>query len=105
MKEAARIAGAHHPRLRGRTYTKVELGATKQVVRNCIEILHESFAVPEFIQLRREHGIGLAVADTVKWPLLMDVTADFVYSRAFPFDHHLHKKPIQLGGDRAMSTR
>src|SRR5690606_5123029 len=31
-------------------------------------------------QLRR-HRIGLVVADTVDWPLLMDVTADFVYCR------------------------
>jgi uncharacterized protein YecE (DUF72 family) len=29
----------------------------------------------------REHGIGLVVADTVAWPLLFDVTADFVYCR------------------------
>jgi uncharacterized protein YecE (DUF72 family) len=81
MKEAARIAGAHDPRLHGRAYTKIERGVTKQIVRNCIEIRHESFAVPEFIQLLREHGIGLVVADTVEWPLLMDVTADFVYCR------------------------
>ena len=81
MKEAAFIAGAHDPRLHGRAYTKVERGMTKQIVRNCIEIRHESFAVPEFIELLREHGIGLVVADTVEWPLLMDVTADFVYCR------------------------
>jgi uncharacterized protein YecE (DUF72 family) len=81
IKEAALIAGAHDPRLQGRAYTRVERGATKQIVRNCIEIRHESFAVPEFIQLLREHGIGLVVADTVEWPLLMDVTADFVYCR------------------------
>ena len=29
----------------------------------------------------RKYGIGLVVADTVEWPLLMDVTADFVYCR------------------------
>jgi uncharacterized protein YecE (DUF72 family) len=64
MKEAAHIAGAHDPRLQGRAYTKVERGLAKQIVRNCIEIRHESFAVPEFIQLLREHGIGLVVSDT-----------------------------------------
>ena len=50
-------------------------------VRHCVEIRHESFATPEFVDLLREHGIGLVVADTVEWPLLMDVTADFVYLR------------------------
>jgi uncharacterized protein YecE (DUF72 family) len=50
------------------------------MVRNCIEIRRERFAVPGFIQLLREYGIGLVVADTVEWPLLMD-TADFVYCR------------------------
>ena len=35
----------------------------------------------EFIALLRKHDIGLVVADTVEWPLLMDITADFVYCR------------------------
>ncbi|MDP9039860.1 MAG: DUF72 domain-containing protein [Acidobacteriota bacterium] len=50
-------------------------------IRHCVEIRHESFAVPEFIEVLRCHRIGLVVADTVEWPLLMDVTADFVYCR------------------------
>ena len=29
----------------------------------------------------RKHDIGLVVADTVEWPLLMDVSSDFVYCR------------------------
>jgi uncharacterized protein YecE (DUF72 family) len=32
-------------------------------------------------QLLRRHSIGSVVADTVEWPLLMDVTTDFVYCR------------------------
>jgi len=35
----------------------------------------------DFISLLRRNRIGLVVADTVDWPLLMDVTADFVYCR------------------------
>jgi uncharacterized protein YecE (DUF72 family) len=50
-------------------------------LRHCVEIRHESFAVPDFVDLLREHDIGLVVADTVEWPLLMDVTSDFVYCR------------------------
>lgn len=50
-------------------------------IRHCVEIRHESFAVPGFAEVLRAHNIGLVVADTVEWPLLMDVTADFVYCR------------------------
>jgi len=50
-------------------------------VRHAVEIRHESFVCEEFIALLRRHNIALVVADTVEWPLLMDVTADFVYCR------------------------
>lgn len=37
---------------------------------------------PEFVDLLRTHEIALVVADTAgKWPLMEDVTADFVYVR------------------------
>jgi uncharacterized protein YecE (DUF72 family) len=29
----------------------------------------------------RRHGVALGVADTVEWPLLMDITSGFVYCR------------------------
>ena len=35
----------------------------------------------EYIAMLREHRIGSVVADTVEWPRLMDVTANFVYCR------------------------
>lgn len=81
VKEAALVARTHDPKFRDRVWTKAERGTAKQTVRHCIEIRHESFAVPAFIQLLRKHKIGLVVADTVEWPLLMDVTADFIYCR------------------------
>ena len=81
MKQAAQLAGAHGPKLRGQAYTTIERGTAKQAIRHCVEIRHESFAVPEFIRLLRRHNIGSVVADTVEWPLLMDVTTDFVYCR------------------------
>ena len=46
-----------------------------------MEIRHDSFRDPAFIALLRRHRVALVVADTVDWPLLMDVTADFVYVR------------------------
>jgi uncharacterized protein YecE (DUF72 family) len=81
MKQAAQLAGAHGPKLHGRAHTTVERGTAKQEIRHCVEIRHESFGVPEFIQLLRRYNIGSVVADTVEWPLLMDVTTDFVYCR------------------------
>lgn len=75
---AARLARNHDSWLDERSVTRVD---HDRPLRHCVEIRNESFAVPEFIELLREHDIGLVVADTVEWPLLMDVTSDFVYCR------------------------
>ncbi|MBS1814539.1 MAG: DUF72 domain-containing protein [Acidobacteria bacterium] len=77
-KQAAKLAEMHDHRLDGRDWLKVVNDAP---IRHCMEIRHDSFITPEFITLLRTHNIGLVVADTVEWPLLMDVTADFVYCR------------------------
>jgi uncharacterized protein YecE (DUF72 family) len=50
-------------------------------LRHAVEIRNESFVTDRFIRLLHRHQIALVVADTVEWPLLMDVTADFVYCR------------------------
>jgi uncharacterized protein YecE (DUF72 family) len=50
-------------------------------LRHAIEIRHETFVNEQFIKLLRRHGVGLVVADTVEWPLLMDLTSSFVYCR------------------------
>jgi uncharacterized protein YecE (DUF72 family) len=50
-------------------------------LRHTVEIRHESFATPTFIDLLRQHDIGLVVADTPEWPLLLDVTSSLVYLR------------------------
>lgn len=51
-------------------------------LRHAVEVRHESFRDAGFIDLLREHGVALVVADTAgKWPLLEDVTADFMYLR------------------------
>jgi uncharacterized protein YecE (DUF72 family) len=46
-----------------------------------VEIRHESFRDKAFVALLRRHGVALVCADTVEWPRLMDVTADFMYLR------------------------
>jgi uncharacterized protein YecE (DUF72 family) len=77
-KAAASLARRHASRLDDEDRVSVKLDAP---LRHCVEIRNESFVVPEFVSLLREHDIGLVVADTVEWPLLMDVTSDFVYCR------------------------
>jgi len=77
-REAADLARLHDHRLDGRDWLEVP---KNRPLRHAIEIRHESFVCEEFIALMRKHKIALVVADTVDWPLLMDVTADFVYCR------------------------
>jgi uncharacterized protein YecE (DUF72 family) len=76
-KEAARRAADHDRRVKD-PCTRAELDLP---MRHALEIRHKSFETPDFIALLRRHGIALVVADTVEWPYLEDVTADFVYLR------------------------
>jgi len=75
---AARLARGHNAKLKARAWLRT---GTNRKLRHAFEIRHDSFKVPEFVALLRKYRIGLVVADTVEWPLLMDVTADFVYCR------------------------
>lgn len=77
-RAAARLARRHDKRLDGRDWTSTD---AKRPLRHAVEIRHDSFRDPAFIELLRAHDIALVCADTVKWPLLMDATADFVYCR------------------------
>lgn len=76
--EATKLAKQHDDRLNGRDWLESDV---KQPLRHALEIRHDSFCTKEFVDLLREHRVGLVCADTVEWPLLMDVTADFVYCR------------------------
>jgi uncharacterized protein YecE (DUF72 family) len=78
FKQAAELARNHDDRLKDRSWFQVRKDAT---LRHALEIRHESFVTEKFIRLLRRYGVGLVVADTVEWPLLMDVTSDFVYCR------------------------
>ena len=77
-KQAADLARNHDERLKNNSWFDVSQDAT---LRHAIEIRHESFVDEKFIRLLRRYDIGLVVADTVDWPLLMDVTSNFVYCR------------------------
>ncbi|HZD47473.1 MAG TPA: DUF72 domain-containing protein [Silvibacterium sp.] len=78
IQQAADLATGHDARLKGRAFVEPEADGS---LRYAMEIRHSSFVSEEFIALLRKYGIALVCADTVEWPLLMDVTADFVYCR------------------------
>jgi uncharacterized protein YecE (DUF72 family) len=75
---AARLARRHDQRVQDRASLKPQ---AEMRLRHAIEIRHASFVDAAFIRLLRRHGIALVVADSVAWPLLMDVTGDFLYCR------------------------
>jgi uncharacterized protein YecE (DUF72 family) len=78
-RQALRIARRRDFRLKGRTRLAIDVSRT---LRHAVEIRHESFLDAGFIEQLREHNIALVVAETArKWPLIGDVTADFVYMR------------------------
>jgi uncharacterized protein YecE (DUF72 family) len=78
LKQAAELARNHDDRLNDRSWFQVRKDAP---LRHALEIRHESFVTEKFIRLLRRYDLGSVVADTVEWPLLMDVTSDFVYCR------------------------
>jgi uncharacterized protein YecE (DUF72 family) len=48
---------------------------------HAIEVRHESFLVPAFIELLREHDAAVVFADSDEHPAIADVTGGFVYAR------------------------
>ena len=79
LKSAAKMARKHEPRMKGRALTKTDVD---QPLRHAVEIRHYSFKNEAFIKLLRKHDIALVNADTAgKWPVMEDVTSDFIYIR------------------------
>jgi uncharacterized protein YecE (DUF72 family) len=77
-QQAAELARKHDSRMRNRSWFQVTRDAP---LRHAVEIRHESFATEEFIRLLRRYRVASVVADTVEWPLLMDISSNFVYCR------------------------
>jgi uncharacterized protein YecE (DUF72 family) len=76
---ALALARGHDERLAGRAWLEID---RQRPLRHAVEIRHPSFIDPAFVALLRRHRIALVVADTAgRWPLLEDLTADFVYLR------------------------
>jgi uncharacterized protein YecE (DUF72 family) len=95
-RSAARLARKHDERLTGRAQVTVD---RSRRLRHAFEIRHESFCDPSFMKLLRENGVALVIAETARrWPMLEDVTADFMYVRL-----HGDKELYRSGyGDKAL---
>ena len=50
-------------------------------LRHALEVRHESFADPAFLDLARRAGAAVVHADAAKYPSIADLTGDFVYAR------------------------
>lgn len=50
-------------------------------LRHAVEVRHESFRTPEFIELSRRYGVAVVMGADSKHPLIADVTAPFIYVR------------------------
>src|SRR3990167_1088120 len=50
-------------------------------LRHVVEVRHASFADPAFIKLCRDRNVAICVSENENYPLIPDITADFVYAR------------------------
>lgn len=79
-EQAAQLAKHHDAKLtEAQVVTETD---QNRPLRHALEVRHPSFADPTLIQLLRDHNVALVIADSAgKFPVLEDVTADFVYIR------------------------
>ena len=76
---ALAIARRRDSFMKGRTRLAID---AKRRMRHAIEIRHDSFLQPAFVDLLREHNVALVIAETARrWPMTNDITADFLYMR------------------------
>jgi uncharacterized protein YecE (DUF72 family) len=52
-----------------------------KAIRHVVEVRHQSFVTPDFIELLRKHSVAVVLVDSEKHPLFADVTGDFIYGR------------------------
>jgi uncharacterized protein YecE (DUF72 family) len=50
-------------------------------LRHAVEVRHDSFKDKTFIQMCRDHGVAIVFAADSDFPLIADLTTDFVYAR------------------------
>ena len=75
---AAALGGRHDSWLKTAPATEID---ANRPLRHAVEIRHQSFRDRAFVDLLRANNVALVCADSLEWPRLMDVTADFLYLR------------------------
>ena len=50
-------------------------------LRHALDARHDSFRCDAFVKLARKHGAAIVCSDSDDYPMIGDVTADFVYAR------------------------
>ena len=82
---AAKLALQHDHRLKREPY--VTHKGVRQI-RHAMEVRHPSFLCAEFVNLLRKYKVASVVSDSAKrFPVIDDVTADFVYVRLHGHEH------------------
>ncbi|HJS90449.1 MAG TPA: DUF72 domain-containing protein [Steroidobacteraceae bacterium] len=96
-ESACSLARRRSPWMKGRVRLAVD---ARRPLRHAVEVRHESFLEPSFVELLRAHQVALVIAETAgQWPMPQDVTADFIYMRL-----HGDKELYRSGySDRALS--
>jgi uncharacterized protein YecE (DUF72 family) len=93
---AAILGRKRDPFMKGRSRLAID---ANRPLRHAIEIRNDSFAVESFVDMLCAHNVALVIAETARrWPMLQDITADFLYMRL-----HGDKELYRSGyGDKAL---
>jgi len=80
-----------------------EAGGRK--LRHVLEVRHESFCRQDFVALAQRHACAICLADSDKYPMIADLSADFVYVRlqrsAAAFETGYSPADIEAWAERA----
>jgi uncharacterized protein YecE (DUF72 family) len=90
---AARLAGRHDHRLRGRSWTRTD---RRRPLRHALEVRHEGSLQPDLVRVLRRHRVALVVSDSGDWPRREEITAGFVYVRLHG-SPHTYASPYEPG--------
>ena len=52
-----------------------------RAIRHAVEVRHDSFRDKAFVDLCRKHGVAIVFGADSEFPLIADVTVDFIYAR------------------------
>lgn len=101
FKEALKL-GNRNELEKSRVYLEIDENFP---LHHAVEIRHDSFLNPWFVEMMRKHNVAIVFADTAgRWPYLEDITSDFVYIRLHG-DEELYvsgydKKTLRFWADR-----